>query len=448
MYNVIEMTAFEKAHWNVGASNIALSLPISKIDKERRIVSGWATTDQIDKQGDIIPIDASKEAFEEFVGNVREQHDSALAVGKVVSFRTDKVFDKKTGEVKNGIFVDVYISKGAENTWLKINEGVLRGFSIGGAIIDAEQAFDKSGTPVRIINKYRMSELSVVDNPANDLAEFVSIQKFGDIEKNGNVLENVYWCAGSETVIVSSQDSYDCPKCDKTMTNIGFVESNDVNKSEAIQSLVDSVSKVSEESDMTEAIDKSIANSKEKEGNIVGFLNRKTTVVEEFVAPEVAKADEPVVEEVVEKSAEAPVEETLEKADEEVAEEAAEATEVADEEAAEEVVEEEAVEKATAPEGSDEDLSKADDTREEIMGAISELASVVKSLSDQLAEVKKSLSEEVSTVKGEVTKIADRVDSVEADTAVRKSGDLGGIVQERAIQKSKWGGRFLNTADL
>jgi hypothetical protein len=44
-----------------------------------------------------------------------------------------------------------------------------------------------------------------------------------------------------------------------------------------------------------------------------------------------------------------------------------------------------------------------------------------------------------------------RVDAVEADTAFRKSGDLGEIVQEtepEQVQKSLWGGRFLKTADL
>jgi len=40
------------------------------------------------------------------------------------------------------------------------------------------------------------------------------------------------------------------------------------------------------------------------------------------------------------------------------------------------------------------------------------------------------------------------MDQVEADTAVRKSGDLGGIVQEVQMNKSMWGGRFLSSADL
>jgi hypothetical protein len=41
------------------------------------------------------------------------------------------------------------------------------------------------------------------------------------------------------------------------------------------------------------------------------------------------------------------------------------------------------------------------------------------------------------------------VDAVEQDTAFRKSGDLGEIVQEpEMVQKSIWGGRFLTDSDL
>jgi hypothetical protein len=42
------------------------------------------------------------------------------------------------------------------------------------------------------------------------------------------------------------------------------------------------------------------------------------------------------------------------------------------------------------------------------------------------------------------------VDAVEADTAFRKSGDIGDVVQfePEQVQKSLWDGRFLKTTDL
>jgi uncharacterized protein YoxC len=76
----------------------------------------------------------------------------------------------------------------------------------------------------------------------------------------------------------------------------------------------------------------------------------------------------------------------------------------------------------------------------------------VKSINDQIAELTKSIAnvnEEIKNIKGNVEEFGKRVDSVEDDTAIRKSGDLGGVVQENKIQKrSMWGGRFLNSADL
>jgi hypothetical protein len=48
-----------KAHWNTEGENVRLSLPFAKVDKERRIVSGFASLDNLDKQGDIVTADAS-----------------------------------------------------------------------------------------------------------------------------------------------------------------------------------------------------------------------------------------------------------------------------------------------------------------------------------------------------------------------------------------------------
>ena len=77
------------------------------------------------------------------------------------------------------------------------------------------------------------------------------------------------------------------------------------------------------------------------------------------------------------------------------------------------------------------------------------------SVQDQVAAITKSLetiTSEVNSVKGNFNEFGKRVDKVEKDTAFRKSGDLGEIVQEldeiSQVQKSLWGGRFLTNADL
>ena len=62
----------------------------------------------------------------------------------------------------------------------------------------------------------------------------------------------------------------------------------------------------------------------------------------------------------------------------------------------------------------------------------------------------RSVATDVESVKGNFNEFGKRVDAVEHDTAFRKSGDLGEIVQLEPVkvQKSLWGGRFLKNTDL
>ena len=48
-----------KANWISEGDNVRLSMPFAKVDQERRIVSGFATLDNIDQQGDIVSSEAS-----------------------------------------------------------------------------------------------------------------------------------------------------------------------------------------------------------------------------------------------------------------------------------------------------------------------------------------------------------------------------------------------------
>jgi hypothetical protein len=109
-----------------------------------------------------------------------------------------------------------------------------------------------------------------------------------------------------------------------------------------------------------------------------------------------------------------------------------------------------------------EEVSKSDEVvvnavaeiQSTLTSAFSDLANTVKALHEQVSALSKSIDSvktEVTEAKGQFNEFGKRVDAVEADTAFRKSGDLGEIVQEaqsEQIEKSLWGGRFLKTADL
>lgn len=456
------MTPLNKAYWSSDKDNVSLSMPIAKVDKERRIVSGFATLDNVDKQSDIVPSEVSVKAFEKFKGNIREMHQP-VAVGKMVNFRQEKFFDKATDTFFSGVFVDAYISKGAQDTWEKVLDGTLSGFSIGGVIKESEDMYDnKMDKNIRLVKEYELHELSLVDNPANQFANIVSIQKVnGHDEISGIItkadLENVYWCETDDIVRLAADNDTSCPSCDSTMKNIGFVETKDAEKAMTIKGLlnkfigVDTLSK-SEDSDLASentAIDnnESIVENNTKEENNVSEENTEVTT-EDTVEEVAAEVEAPVAEE-------APAEETVEKsvdavdAVEETVEKSADPEEAPAEEASDEVE----LEKSVTTEADNSELVKAvDEIKVSVTEAVSELVSTIKSLNEEIADLKKgvtTVTEEVSAVKGNLEEFGKRVDGLEDETAVRKSGDLGGVVQGTKIKKgSMWGGRFLNSADL
>jgi cation transport regulator ChaB len=149
-----------------------IGVPLMKVDAEKRTVSGFATLDNVDHAGDQVDAQASVEAFGDWIGNIREMHQK-VAVGKAIDWKPDTYVDEETGNIYNGMWVTAKISKGAEDTWQKVLDGTLAGFSIGGATLEKQRDLVKTAEGNRQIwriTKYKLTELSLVDNPCNKLA--------------------------------------------------------------------------------------------------------------------------------------------------------------------------------------------------------------------------------------------------------------------------------------
>ena len=486
MYNGDDME-INKAHWSTKDGSIRLSMPINKVDQERRIVSGFATLDNLDKQGDIVPADASIRAFETFRGNIREMHQPK-AVGKIVSFKEDKYFDAKTQKFYNGVYVSAYVSKGAQDTWEKVLDGTLTGFSIGGVVKDSEDVYDENlGKAYQIIKEYELSELSLVDNPANQFANVLSIEKgevTGFLAKAQ--IENVFWCRKDDIVRMSQDASTSCPQCDKSMSNIGFVESNDVEKASMVKGILAEVkfeeiqrgigegtyvksngeygkvvqmvfkggarlsnsdNAVLAKSDDPVAI---IAVYSQNDGTIVPTNRRviknissleKVNAINKTEMKEVSKMDsEVIVVDEIEKSVEveavdaAPAVDEVAKADEpEVTKAEDSDVEKADmpmmddeEKPADDSEEEDAAAKAVEPE-----VTKADAV-EEVTKAVSDIAAVI----SNLAEVVKALDAKVEdiskSVTGAVAEVSGKLESVQNEFGKR----VDAVEKDTAFRKS------------
>ena len=414
----------KKSYWTTSGDTINLEVPFVKVDKQRRIVSGFATLDNVDKHGDIVDTAASMEAFARFRGNIREMHQP-IAVGKMASFKQHTFYDPKTKKTYTGVFVDAYVSKGAQDTWEKVLDGTLSGFSIGGSINKAATVTDLEDYdgPVRVIKDYDLVELSLVDNPANQFANVFSIQK-NDIgyKFTGMAAEtkvsNVFFCDTDEIAVSSVDEHATCTVCDTTMKNIGWIEEASDTKSNDIASVVDSYLKKNEEG-----------------GNeMADELNNE---VEEAVAEEVAEEVEAPAEEVIEKSADEPVEEPAEEAAEEVAEEAPE-------------TEESDIEKMLNGIKSyiSEAISKASDNTPDVNEIISQMQANISKSMDEINTRHTEMNDAVAKCNTAISELSKRMDSYEAATAVKKSSDFETESVEPLKKQSIWKGHFLGVSDL
>lgn len=436
----------KKSYWKTDGDNINLSVPFVKVDKERRMVSGFATLDNVDKQGDLVDTEASLNAFKRFRGNIREMHQP-IAVGKVVSFKQHEFYDAKTKKNYSGVFVDVYVSKGAQDTWEKVLDGTLSGFSIGGNInkSDTVMEHDDYSGPVRLIKEYDLVELSLVDNPANQLANVFSIQK-SDIgfTVTGMATEvkasNVFYCKKDEVAVTADSESNSCSVCDSPMDNIGWVEQGSSTKFEDVEEVVDRyLNKVNKSNELE--------NITGKGGNKVDELGNEVT--EEVVeAPETEVEEAPAAETV-----EAPeAAEEIQKSDE-VEETPAVEEVVAEEPAAEEVVAE------VAEEAADADFEKMlegiksyiEDTiaKSDTPGVEQIIAEMEGRIGKMMDEKHGEMSKAVDGMKGELESMKARMDAYEASTAVKKSNDSAFESME-TVRKSEsiWKGHFLGVQDL
>jgi hypothetical protein len=263
--------------------------------------------------------------------------------------------------------------------------------------------------------------------------------------------------------MVSENESELSPTTGEQMANIGFVEKTDNEKIEMIKFLVDSA--------------KGINTSKiNKEENLMA-KSTKNTVEEIVEKSDIAVETEkvaPVAEDEVTKASTCPDckmsmdackcdskadAETEKAAKPKTGEESAahEGTESTDVEA------EEDKKKPMAPK-SDEVVAEAiTETTDSLEKAFSDLLEIVKSLQSEVELLKstkvdievaqtsfEAVAKDIASATSVFNEFGKRVELVEQDTAFRKSGDLGEIVQNQpeTVEKSLWGGSFLKTADL
>lgn len=139
--------------------NFKRFIPISKVDEEKRMVYGYASTPDLDSQGEIVSIEGLKKALPDYLQfpAIREMHQAKAAGTTKEAVTSDK-----------GLFIGAKIV--ADDAWNLVKEGVYRGFSLGGKI---RAKIDN------VIKELDLTEISLVDVPANRNTVFTLVKREG-----------------------------------------------------------------------------------------------------------------------------------------------------------------------------------------------------------------------------------------------------------------------------
>jgi len=248
------------------------------------------------------------------------------------------------------------------------------------------------------------------------------------IKADETVLENVFYDKESGIVMVSENENELSPTTGSQMENIGFVEKTDNEKVTMIKFLVDSAKGIN-----TSKINKEVQPMTQNTEAVAEVIETEAAVevIKSEVAPEVDAIVETPTEEVA-KSEETPAVDVVE----------------------------ETIEVSKSDETT---VNPVEEIKNTLESAFSDLVSKVNSLQAEVEMLKSSkvdvetakqsfeaVAKDIATATNTFNEFGKRVELVEQDTAFRKSGDLGEIVQNQpeTVEKSLWGGSFLKTADL
>ena len=138
------------------------------IGEDEGIIRGYISSEAVDSYNTVFPAEVMRDAMERFTGKVKVlHHNYSIPVGKISSWGQE---DGKT-------WIEAQISRsteGGREAWVAIKEGLLDSFSIGFRWISYAKD-DK--TNVRTFEKIDVTEISLVDNPANPDAKITDIRE-------------------------------------------------------------------------------------------------------------------------------------------------------------------------------------------------------------------------------------------------------------------------------
>jgi HK97 family phage prohead protease/HK97 family phage major capsid protein len=136
------------------------------------MIEGYASTNDVDRQGDIVPASVWTAGMENYLKNpvILAYHEHSEPIGRMVEHRIDE----------KGLWIKARISAAAEDVFNLVKDGVLTAFSIGFRIVDAEY---NSAAELFVVKELELHEISVVSVPANQNTIFSLSKAFNTAEE-------------------------------------------------------------------------------------------------------------------------------------------------------------------------------------------------------------------------------------------------------------------------
>ncbi len=148
------------------------------------VIAGYASVDVVDKQNDLITLEALNDAADKFMKsdykNVMITH-SNVQVGEVIDSYTDTKGNLlKTGCDDTGFFVVIKMRNDiekAKEVARDIKRGKLRSFSIGGQAINKHNVHDPDIGTYKEIDKLELHEITICEEGINPEAKFEIVKE-------------------------------------------------------------------------------------------------------------------------------------------------------------------------------------------------------------------------------------------------------------------------------
>jgi HK97 family phage prohead protease/HK97 family phage major capsid protein len=141
-------------------------------DDDSITIEGYASTNDRDRQGDVVPAGVWKSGIANYLLNpiILAYHNHTMPIGKMIDYKVDE----------KGLWIKAQIPSEVGDVYKLIKKGILSAFSIGFRVKDAEY---KQDSETFMIKDLELHEISVVSVPANQNTLFSLAKAFNSAEE-------------------------------------------------------------------------------------------------------------------------------------------------------------------------------------------------------------------------------------------------------------------------